>query len=167
MGYHIPQFDHDDTAAIEVLQAILTGGKSSRLHRALVETGIASAVDSYDLDDKDPSLFIVAVNLQKQKRAAQAEAVILRELSRISKTPVTDKELERAKNRISFAFYEGLNSNSEKANFLGRFETITDNFEKGLQMHIKTQAIKAQDILAVAQKYLRPEGRSTITGVPK
>jgi zinc protease len=52
MGYHIPSIQSQDMPAIELLQALLGGGKSSRLHKALVDKGIATAVEVYSMGSK-------------------------------------------------------------------------------------------------------------------
>jgi zinc protease len=167
IGYHIPGILDQDMPAISVLSSILAGGKSSRLSRALVDTGIASAVDVYDLEDKDPSLLIFIANLQKEKRSTQAEAVILKEIARLAKQPVSDEELARAKNRISFNFYEGLESNAEKCRFLGHYEAIAGDFTQGLDHFERIQKITALDVQAAAKRYLQANSRTVITGVPK
>jgi zinc protease len=167
IGFHIPALTDKDTPAIETLMAILTGGKSSRLNRALVDTGIATDVDSYSLDDKDPSLLIITINMQKGKKAAQAEAVVQRELNRLAREPVSEMELARAKNRQDFDFYEGLGNNYEKAQFLGHYEALTGNFEEGLIEHQKIQQVSTADVLAVAKLYTGTKNRSVVTGVPK
>ena len=168
IGFHIPPETAGDAPAIVALQTILAQGKSSRLHRALVETGIATGVEAYDLDDKDPSLFLVGVNLQKKRKSAEAESVVLREIAQVIKTPISAAELERARNQMSFTFYESLSSDSEKANFLGRFEAISPNgFETGLNIHRKALEVTPAQIQAVAKKYLDPKTRSIVVGVPK
>lgn len=42
--YPLPDIKHPDVPAIDVMDAILTGGRSSRLYQALVESGLASSV---------------------------------------------------------------------------------------------------------------------------
>jgi zinc protease len=167
LGYPVPGFKSEDLPAMDVLQTILSTGKSSRLSRALVDTGIATSVDSYVFENKDPSLFIIMTNLQKKKRATQAETTILRELNRLSKELVTQEELDRAKNKMTFRFFGGLESNFEKAYFLGHYETIAGNFMHGIEHQKKAQAVKAKDVQRVAQKYLNPKHRTVIVGVPK
>jgi zinc protease len=167
VGYHIPGILDADMPAIGVLSAVLTGGKSSRLSRALVDTGIASAVDSYDLEDKDPSLLILLANLQKGKRATQAESVILKVIARLIKEPISEQELARAKNRVSFGFYEGLGGNNEKCNFLGHYEAIAGDFTLGLRRFQQIQKVTIPEVQAVANRYLQPNNRTVITGVHK
>jgi len=167
MGFHIPEATHEDAIALEVLRAVLSSGKSSRLQRALVETGIASSVGSFTLDDKDPSLLLVSANLQKGKKAAQAEAVILREIQKMAKEPVSLQELERARNGMSFDFYQNLSNNFEKAEFIGRYEVLMGGFEKALDIFQKQLQVTPQQIQKVAREYLAANNRNVIVGVPK
>jgi zinc protease len=167
MGYHIPGILDKDMAALDVLEAILTGGKSSRLHRALVESGIASGVDAYDLEDKDPSLFIIAANLQKGKKASQAESVILKEVARLAKEAPSEQEMARARNRINFSFFEGLDTNSEKAKFLGHYEAVANDFTLGLEHFKQVSKVTSAEVQAVAKRFFDPKNRTVITGVNK
>ena len=167
IGYHIPNLLHVDLPILDILQTILAGGKSSRLHKALVETGIASSVGAYGFESKDPSLLLIMVNLQKGKRAAAAEKIILKELETLSTTGPSAQELETAKNRISFDFYENLNSNSDRAKFLGHYETLTGDFQNGIKTFKLTQDVNAEQVTSVTKRYLQPTKRTRLVGVPK
>ncbi|MGZ3698101.1 MAG: M16 family metallopeptidase, partial [Bdellovibrionota bacterium] len=167
LAFHIPGITDEDIPALMLLQGVLTGGKSSRLYRALVDTGIAAGVDAYDLEDKDPSILVIACNLQKGKKATQAEAIILQEIARLRNEIVSDQEVERARNRQNFNFYEGLDTNMERANFLGHSEAVAGDFEVALAQYKKLQTVNGRDLEAVALRYLDPQGRTVITGVPK
>jgi zinc protease len=167
MGYHIPSIQHEDIPAINLAQSVLSGGKSSRLHKALVDTGIATDVGAYAMDDKDPTLFLIQCELQRGKSAAQAETIILKELARLTQQPLSERELEKARNNISFEFYEGLNSNYEKARFLGAFESLTGSYETGARIIKKSLEISAPELQAAMKRYFEPKNRSVITGVPK
>ncbi len=167
VAYPIPAFTHPDIPALQVLRSLVGLGKSSRLNQALIETGVASSVDLSELDDKDPSLLIIAVDLQHQKRATQAESIILKEFDRLAKNSVSQHELERAKNKINFDTYSGLGSNFQLAQFLGSLESIAGDFVVGMRQIEKIQSVTAQEVQAVAQRYLNLKGRTVIIGVPK
>ena len=69
------------------------------------------------------------INEEIRRVIAEADCLYDREqigtaIARLAREPVSQKELERAKNRLDFSFYEGFNSNSEKANFLGHLNRI-------------------------------------------
>ncbi len=167
MAYHMPGIADPDVPALMVLDSVLTGGRSSRLQRALVETGIASSIETSPMEQKDPTLFIFECNLQRDRKAVRAENVILHELSKLAHQLVSEAELQRAKHRAEFSFYQRLDSAGEKANFLGRYETMTGNFETGLEIEKKMMTVTPQQLQAVVQKYFSPRTRTVVTGVIK
>jgi len=165
IAYHIPAVTSPDIPALNVLSYVLSGGMSGRLKRALVETGISGSVDASVMEMKGPGLMLFDTSLQKGKHSAEAEAVILHEIGRLISKGVSDSELQRAKNAEDFSFYEGLDSNSERTNFLGRYESIASSFEDGVKEHQNVAGVTADDVVRVAQKYLNPMSRTVVTGV--
>jgi zinc protease len=167
VAYPVPAVTHEDIPVLEVMRTALTNGKSSRLSKALVDAGITTSIDTYDLDDKDPSILIFIANLQRGKKATQAEEVMLAEIEKFKRSPISATELERAKNALQTQFYEGLSTPGEKANFLGHYETVSDSFRTGVDIFTKISAVTATQIQAAAKKYLNPNSRSVVMGVQK
>ncbi len=167
MGYRIPGIRHDDVPAINLLQALLTTGKSSRLQTALVDRGIALSVYSHNLEDLDPSLFMIVASLQKKKKAAQAEEAILKQLESLSKKPVPAAEIEGAKNRLSFTFYKRLESASEKASLVGLYQTLVQDPHWGEKILERSLRVSAPQLQEVVKRYFKPESRTVLVGVPK
>lgn len=165
MAYPMPAIGSLDLPPLFVLDAVLTGGKSGRLQKSLLETGIVSSIDTSPMEQKDPTLFIIEGNLQKNRKARQAEKVILDEIQNLAKNEIPAEELERAKNRILFSFYQRLDGNSERANFLGRYESLTGYFEKGIELQRAIELVSAAEIKKVVSKYFQPRFRNVITGV--
>jgi zinc protease len=167
VAYPVPAATHKDIPALEVMRTVLTGGKSARLSKALVDTGITTSIDTYDLGDRDPSILVFIANLQSGKKAAIAEEILLREVEKFKRRPISQSELERAKNSLQAQFYDGLSTPGEKANFLGHYETISDSFQTGVTLFNQLSAVTATQIQAVAKKYLNPNSRSVVMGVQK
>ena len=168
VGYRIPELTHPDYPALSMLRAVLAQGRSSRLHRALVNTGIATSAEAWDMENHDPSLMVFTVTLQKGKKASSAETVIARELARVSKELAGPKELERARNQTNFDFYSSLASNPGLAHFLGRTETVfPGGFQEALTRKDQMLKISAEELQRVARIYLQPAGKTVIYGVPK
>jgi zinc protease len=165
MTYHIPNVLSSDIPALDVLQAVLAGGRSARLDRALVDTGITSDVGAEAMDMKGPGIFVITANLQKGKHSAQAESVILRELKRVADHGVSDAELTRTKNQEDFGFYDTLSNNSQRANFIGKYESIAPNFEEGIKNHQLIREVKSADVVRVTLKYFNPKARTVVIGV--
>lgn len=167
MAYPIPAMDHEDLPALDVLQTILSGGRSSRLQKALVEAGVATEAYAYSSSSKDPSLFFLAASLQKGSRANAAERIILRELDRLSKELVTAQEIERARNILNFEFFEGLDTNSERARFIGHYESQAGGAEQGRAYFERLQKVVPEEIRAVVRKYFPESRRNTVVGIRK
>lgn len=167
VAYRVPAVTSPDAAPLEVLSSVLGNGKSSRLYRALVDTGIATSVEVNNPDAEDPSLFVIAVNLQKGKKAALAEAVIYRELRRLQRDAISPREMERAQNRLSYDYYSGLSSDYEKARYLGYFEATANSFEKGIEFRKLVTQVTPQQMLQATKTYFMPDNRTVITALPK
>ena len=167
MAYPIPNREHEDQAALDVIQTVLSSGRSSRLQKALVDSGIATGAGAYGSDAKDPDLFIFNVSLQDKVKANLAEKVLLRELARLSTEEVSPMELERAKNILNFGFFSSLESNSEKADFIGLYESQMGGAERGLEKHKKRLQVTPTQIREVANRYFNPERRSVVVGLKK
>jgi len=89
----------DDTLPLFVLSQVLGGGKTSRLYQALVvEQKIASGVSAnYSGFNIGPALFEISITPQKDVSLEAIEKAVEIEIEKISKEPITDSELSRAK----------------------------------------------------------------------
>lgn len=167
VGYRIPAESHEDSPALSLIQSVLTNGKSARLQRALIETGVANGVFSADIDGADPTLFIVGANLQKGRKAPEAETLLRKELKRLATENVGEAELERARNQLSFQFYAALDNNHSRAAFIGRYEVVVGGAEKALAIFQKTLATGPDDLRKVASRYFQDQNRTVVIGAPK
>jgi zinc protease len=81
-----------------LLVTILAGGRSSRLHRALVDEGQLAIAVSADLPDSQlPSAMVVAMELMPGVEAERAESALRGELEALRHEPPSADELERAR----------------------------------------------------------------------
>ena len=167
MGYRAPEADHPDTPAILMLDAVLAAGKSSRLSRALVESGIASTAYGYPLMNVAPSLYLVGATLQPGKSASEAEKRILSEIEKLAKKAPSQAEMSRSLNQLEFAFYSQLSTHSGIANFLGEGETDLGRFEKEFEFREALRKVQPKQVQEAARKWLSPDVRVTLIGKPK
>src|SRR5574337_332836 len=112
MGYHVPNLTHPDNFALEVLAYILSGGKSARIYKSLVyEKQLALfAGGGYDRESIDPNLFPLYASVMPGKMAEEVEQALTAEIDRVKKEPITDRELQKAKNQIEADFLFGQDS---------------------------------------------------------
>ena len=100
VAFKVPEALHQDTASLLALSEILAGGTVSRLHRALVERKLASAVVSPFVPLHDPSLFPLYATLVPNVRHEVVEREILRSIRAIAEHGVTKEELSRVLSNV-------------------------------------------------------------------
>ena len=131
VAYRIPAASHPDTPALQVLDAVLSGGdgrmgKSSRLYRSLVASGKASSAWSHAMMSIDPSLFLVGASALPDGEVDQIEALLRVEIDRIKTEPITDVELARAKKQLTAAIEYGSESVTDQASWLAQWTAMGD-----------------------------------------
>lgn len=166
-GYHTPDIKHADSFALEVLQGILSSGKSSRLYKALVyEKQLALyAGGDYDNIANDPSLFYVYAGVMPGKTTDEVEKALYAEIEKLKTAPVADEELQKAKNQIESSFIMGQDSIFYQAMLLGQFETVAN--WKILETYVdRIRAVTKADVMRVAQQYFTEDNRTVGILVP-
>ncbi|RED43037.1 zinc protease [Winogradskyella eximia] len=115
--YHIPAGSHEDYAAMAIAEQVLTDEPSGRLYKALVDDKKASTVWSFSPFTKEPSFLYINVDVPSDKSLDEAESTLLSVLEDMSKNPVTESELKRAKSNI----LKQIDQISRNSAFLGTF----------------------------------------------
>jgi len=161
-GYPVPNLQHQDSYVLEVIAAILSNGKSSRLYRGLVrEKQLALEADAdHSLLSHDPALFYLSAVPMPGKNTADVEKALDQEVERLQNEPVTGEEIEKTKNQLEASFVYGQDSLFSQAMLLARHEIAAgwktlDNYLPAIRK------VTAADIQRAARQYL-VRGNSTV-----
>jgi zinc protease len=166
-GYNVPTLKHHDTYALEVLQGVLSSGKSSRLYKSLVyEKQLALyAGGDYDNISTDPNLFSVYAGVMPGKTTEEVEKAMYTEIEKLKSEPITDEELQKAKNQIEASFIMGQDSIFYRAMLLGQFETVAN--WKLLETYVENiRAVTKEDVMRVAKEYFIEDNRTVGILIP-
>jgi predicted Zn-dependent peptidase len=170
IGYHKPNMPAFDDYVFDVIESILSKGRTSRLYKVLVlEKGLAETIqtDNGMPGSRYPNLFVLRAAPHHPHTSKELEASIYSEIERLKKEPVSEKELEKIKNQLKADFIRGLNSNAGLANTLSYFEALMGDY-RYITNHINViEKITAQDIVRVARQYLTSENRTVAHLVKK
>lgn len=157
-----------DAPALKVLDAILSGGKSSRLYDSLVyEKQIAAeAFSNADLPH-DPGLVALGAVMASGHTIQEGESALLAEVARLRNAPPSDAELAEAKNELVADALRERETIEGRASALGYALRVA-----GDPNHVNTdlaaiQAVTAADVQRVAKAYLDPDRRMTIRYRPE
>ena len=169
MGYRVPNYVSDDSYALNVLESILSHGKSARLYQSLVyehKTALAVGAD-YGLMQADPGLFYFYAVVKPGEKVEAVEEAVIKEIHRLQTEPPSELELQRAKNQIEASHIFEQDSNFRQAMLLGEAETIGAGWRKVSQFVERTRAVTAQDVQRVASQYLTADMRTTGILIPQ
>jgi zinc protease len=168
LGYHIPQTNNADFYALNVLRTILFQGESSRMYQRLVDKDqIALDVQSQAEPAFDSTMLEVVAQPKQGIDPQQCEKAIYEELDRASNTPVSDKELEKAKNIRLVEFYRQMRTINGRANTIGTYEVFFGDYNKLFDAAKNYSAVSKEDILRVAKTYFGANNRTVATLVPE
>jgi zinc protease len=100
IGHKIPPATHADFAAVQILSAILTDGKNSRLYRALTDKNLTVGVQAFLGFNHDPSLHIIFAPLAPGAGHEVVEKTIFEEIEKLKKDGVTAAEVGAASAKL-------------------------------------------------------------------
>jgi zinc protease len=153
-----------DEPALELIAAMLAGGKSSRLYRRLVvDDRLAQDVFAGNVANAYGGAFQVVATAKPGVDPARLIAAVDEELARGFEPP----ELERAKNVREAGFLVGLEGLAARAELLLRYAVLAgdpDYLDKDLA---RFRAVSAADVKRVVAQDLRPEARVVLTIRPR
>ena len=166
IGYHKPTVPSRDDFVFDMINGVLTGGRTSRLYKALVvDQQLAVSVSSgngapgvrYD------NLFVVSATPRHPHTPGDVEAAIYAELERLKEEPPTERELQKVRNQNQASFIRGLDSNSGMSFQLGYYELVAGSW-RYVQTQMETMnSITAEEVQAVATEYFTPQKRTVAT----
>jgi len=156
--YHMPPGTHPEYAAVDVLVALLNHVPSGRLHKALVETGLASSVFGTEQQQREAGFAYFGANLRQDASLEAARDALLRVLEGFAKSPVTEEEVDLAKRRLVNDIELTLADSRELTSVLSECAGIGD--WRVLFLHRdRLRKITAADVQAAATSYLKPANR--------
>jgi zinc protease len=167
MGYKCPALGDFDHAPLVLLNEILFGGRSSRVHRDLVQkremaTEVRGSVGSF----RDPGLYDIYLSAREGHTGADLLDALDELLDRVQAEPVSDAELEKAKGRLEFGLLQGLESVSGKAEQIGFYQTVLGDPGAIFDRIAVYRRVTTSDILRVARRYLVRMARTVIEVFP-
>ena len=94
--------DERQAWALEAVSHLLGGGQGSRLHRALVETGLATGAGcSFDAEAAGPGMFTLSATARPDVAPERLEAALDDTVARLLQDGPTEEELARAVRQIT------------------------------------------------------------------
>jgi len=172
MQWKIPSSRDPEYFPFSVLENILSSGESSRLYQRMVKGDQTALRADAGIDSRrGPGAFGAFVMFKPNTTAEKSRAVLWDEIEKLKTTPVTQAELDKAKNQILRGFFSSNSSSSlqktlSRANMLAEYAAFygdTKLIDQDIEAVMK---VTPADIQAVAKKYLTRDSVVVVDVVP-
>jgi zinc protease len=167
IAYHIAPGDTPDSFAAQVLASILGTGRSSRLYQHLVkEKQLATSISVQPDSRIGPSLFYIQAMPRPGVKPEDLEKAIYDEIAAVQKDGVTPAEMDKAQTLIRRSQIQARQSSLTTAVRLGQYTVYFNDPELINSIYQKIAAVTADQVKAVADKYLVATGRAVVITMP-
>jgi predicted Zn-dependent peptidase len=164
IGYHKPNALHKDDAVFDAVQDILSGGRTSRLYRSLVQDKrISAGAGGFPgfPGNKYPNLFLFFSFPAPGHDNGENERAMLAEIEKLKTELVTEEELARVKARARADLVDGLDSNTGLASQLAVYQVLTGDWRNLFRRLEAIDRVTREDVQRVAKEYFTESNRST------
>lgn len=167
-AYYVPEINHPDYYAIEMLQTLLSDGESSRLYKRLIDQeqkSVQVAAFPYILEKN--GLFITLSLANMGIELSVIETIMDEEIKKVQETTISEREFKKLQNKIE---NDQVNTRASLGNLSSElcwyhiFKGNTDLINSQLD---KYNAVTKEDIQRVAKTYLTEDNSVTLYYLPK
>jgi zinc protease len=168
VGYRVPEWGHPDWYPLYVADAVLSGGKggggvgsgrTARLYRALVASGLTVGASSTLRASRDPSLLRLHASPVAGADPDRVEAELHSVVEGLASDPPRAQELERAIRQVEAQFEYSQDGVSQRAQVLLSFH-MREHWSARDRHLERIRAVSPAEVSSVAAVYLRPERRT-------
>ena len=168
VAHHITFDGHADSYPLHIASKVLSDGESSRIYRKLVyDKQLALAAFGGGNIIEDPNLFFAVAIVQPGQKPEEAVDALIAELDRLRSEPISEGELQQAKNQFARDYILSRESNKDKASHLGHAVVIHNDVKTADGEFDIFMNTTAADVQRVAQTYFKPENRLVLTIMPR
>jgi len=141
IAFHKPGLSHPDDPVFDVIDGVLSSGRTGRLFRRLVtEAQVASSVITFQAPgQRFPNLYAIGAEPRAPHTAQDVERAVLAELRRLGDEPVGEAELRKIRNQVESDAVYDLRSSTSLAAQLSFYEILTGDWRSLVR---RTEALK-------------------------
>jgi predicted Zn-dependent peptidase len=166
-GLRTPPAKDPDIPAIELINAILGMGESSRLFVELREKRpLTYDFDSVNVAGLDFGFFQIDCAV-KAKSVKQTQNIIQEELQKLKNHPVPKDELVKSKNLLLSDVYRSVDCPHTLPRILADSELYFENENVLVHYVDRIRSLSEQNVTEVANKYFQESNYATVVTTPK
>lgn len=160
LAYKAPRGRDKDFALLYIGVMILGGGFSSRLQKALIDTGLAAGVTVFATPLYDPGFVTFAAHVAHNTLPEKVLAVMRKEITRFVKTGPSAQELNYVRERILSDI------SAQRDGVMNELRALTETVAAGdwrlaYSLENEVKRVTPRSIQKAAALYLRPSGETS------
>ncbi len=162
VGWHVPELTHPDRPALDALVDYLAQGRTSVLYKDLVkDKKLAMNLGGFIgfPGDKYPTMMIIYVIAASGHTNDEIEKAIFEDVEKVKDHLIPEEEVAKIKARAKAAFINQLDDNQGLALQLAAYQSFWGDWHELFKELDRINAVTAEDIQRVAQKYLTKKNR--------
>jgi zinc protease len=153
--YHMCSRRDPDYHAVDLISDILSRGNSSRMYLSLVkEKQLFTEINAYVMGDIDRGLFTISGKISEGVKMEDAEKAVMEEIDAICTTLVSDRELQKCKNKVESSLTFSETDVLTKATNLAVSELLgdADLVNREVEKYARVTAEKIRDVASAMLK---------------
>jgi zinc protease len=163
--YRVPAGSHPDYPAIDILVYVLGDVPSGRLHRALVQKGLASFVWGGERGLHDPGFMYFGASASVESGVEKAREPLLETLESVKTEKIRADEVERARTALLNDIEKTEAETGSLVRSLSEFQAIGD-WRLHFLYRERLKKTTLADVQRVAESFLKPDNRVLGVFVP-
>lgn len=154
VGYPGPSSSHEDAVALEILQLVIAGGESSRLHREVVRRqSIAVMVGGMNhlLQRAGMSMFLAAFT--PDVSVARVERAFAEQITLVCTNGISEAEMEKVKNATLTSRTFELYTAENICQRIGFSEVVEGDYRLWVERFATLEKLDTERLVTVARRY--------------
>jgi predicted Zn-dependent peptidase len=164
-AYKRPEATHPDDPVFDVIDGILSGGRTGRIYKELVEKkrlALASGTVGSFPGGKYPNLYVLYAFPNAGKTVQENEAALYELVEDLKKNPVDETTLKRVKTKVRADLIRQLGSNAGLAAQMTFYQAMYGDWRMMFRGVEEIEKVTAADVQRVAQTYLVDTARTVV-----
>lgn len=168
IAYNTPKMGTDDWYALEMLNSVLSKGKSSRLQKEIVDKQQKAVnAGAISLGNEDPGVSVMYGIANQGVTPEELEKVILAEVEKVKTAGITDAEYKKLMNQMESDFIQQNQRVMGVVENLATYYTFLGNADLINTELARYNKITKEDLKRVANKYYTKNNRLVVYYLPK
>jgi len=162
MNFHMCARHEPEYPVMDLISDLLSRGNSARLYNRLVkEERLFSEINAFVMGDSDKGTFVVSGKLNEGISTEAAEAAVFFELSKLQEELVSERELQKVKNKVESSLLFAEMGVLDKAMNLAYYELMGDINKVNTEIE-EYMRVTPEEIREVSREVFRKTNCSTL-----